>query len=238
MKKYTLIELLVAMGIFAFMMLLLMNFFGISTDLMTRENTRAEKLYEGGTFSLKLRQDLANIVTADATYNIDYDYSASEVKLRFFSDTWDNTGVRNAGTTLAVSYVYNANDFTVKRYVRTTTMPGGFDTATPPYSYGTELETDTYGAVILEGVEDFQVKIYENGGLATFKDVDNDNAGVSQYQTTVSGTMNLATMHPDAINFKVTLNNMTILENSSIGDNRRLGARRTIRYQQLMGYKE
>ena len=234
MKKYTLIELLVAMGIFAFMMLLLMNFFGISTDLMTRENTRAEKLYEGGTFSLKLRQDLANIVTADATYNIDYDYSASEVKLRFFSDTWDNTGVRDAGEILAVSYVYSANDFTIKRYVRTTTMPGGFDTASPPYNYGAELETDTYGAVILEGVEDFQVLLYGNDGLATFDDADGTNDG----ETKVSGTFNAVAMHPDAMNFKVTLNNMSILENSSDGDNRRLGARRTISYQQLMGYKE
>ena len=95
-KNYTLIELLVAMGIFAFMMILLMNFFGISTDLLARENNRSTKLYEASIVNSVIYQDLKNmIVDADgATTFQPFEYSSSggDVFLRFFSTGYDEDG--------------------------------------------------------------------------------------------------------------------------------------------------
>ena len=253
MKKYTLIELLVAMGIFAFMMLLLMNFFSISTDLMTRENSRAEKLYEGGTLSMRMRQDLSHIITADAIYNIEYNYGAddpNEIKLRFFSDTWDNYGNRDSGTIMAVSYIYNQEDFTLKRYALTTDpanpdkKSGSYFNASvaPTSAEYTKLESDDHGAILLEGVEFFETLIYESNGYSSFTNVDSSTTG----STEDSFIFDAAPLeHPDAINFKITLNDPDILEDTkSLPDssdakkNQRAASRRTIFFQQIMGYKE
>ena len=62
LKNYSLIELMVAMGVFAFMMVLLMNFFGSATDVLDRESTRAEKIYEGGICSKIMNQDFSTMV--------------------------------------------------------------------------------------------------------------------------------------------------------------------------------
>ena len=93
-KHYSLIEILVAMGIFALMMTLLMNFFGQATDVMTRETNRAEKLYEGGVLNIVLNKDLEKL-TVTAINPMRYEIVGTKTHLRFFSTTYDNDGDDN-----------------------------------------------------------------------------------------------------------------------------------------------
>jgi type II secretory pathway pseudopilin PulG len=67
-KKYTLIELLISMGIFAVMMLLLLNFFSRYQDFTYRAGLRNERIADVQTFFAQIERDLKCIygLRADA----------------------------------------------------------------------------------------------------------------------------------------------------------------------------
>ncbi|WDE98181.1 prepilin-type N-terminal cleavage/methylation domain-containing protein [Lentisphaera profundi] len=261
MKKYTLIELLVAMGIFAFMMLLLMNFFSISTDLLGRETNRAVSNYEAGIFLSMIKTDLENS-TINATYQWAYKDGGSgsgpgtnlnnienqtqagsgistDSALRFFSYTYDNDGAISSSTRVQISYVYDSANYRIYRFAYPiVTVPIDFD----------DLEnlSNNYGGIILEGVEEFRLMIY--GNYATQEDYDYTPGSTSIPSTSSDGSFYTAaedasaatgqSTDPDLINVYLKINDKNTLElPASVGKtNQLLQRRRQLSTQIPMAY--
>ena len=262
MKKYTLIELLVAMGIFAFMMLLLMNFFSISTDLIGRENNRATKLYESSIISSILQQDLKNLSVNGTDKPFEYDRNGDNTTVRFFTTGYDEGGDHiNTSTTtsIMVSYKYNATNFTLERYVESVNNfidddnnPSTPTTNTLSDFYNSsnfkvnnngkefaDIETDDYGGIILEGVETFNVLFYELGNFKTFTATSPDSASPTYSAVSSTGYTNKL----DAITLQIVLNDTDtteLIKNGSITTDSNLAIknRRTITQQFLLGYND
>ena len=247
MKKYTLIELLVAMGIFAFMMLLLMNFFGISTDLLGRETNRAVSHYESSVFISNFKTDLDGIQIAsgyiayksggsgsDGTNanKIDSQTDQGTAALRFYTNGYDNSGTKTA---ILVSYVYDATSYSIKRYAAPSSSVTDFETlenATTASGYS------TYGSTILEGVEDFQIAIYTNYPL---QDASPLNGSYSDFDITLaqgSGTTTTTySSTPDMITVYLKLNDHDLLTSGTAVTNQLLQRRRQVTTQIPMAYK-
>ena len=245
MKKYTLIELLVAMGIFAFMMLLLMNFFGISSDLLGRENNRATKLYEASIFTTVFKNDLQNMQVDPAGGRVfDYIYNGGDFTLRIMTNGYDNNGSNGA---IMVSYKYNSTTFELTRYAiseadfltdssassltDTLTVWDNTNKQINNSDWESFVEVGNNGSVILESVESLYLRIYSENDFQTFDDLDGNNLSPATESNT-----NLISRQvlPDAINFTMELNNKTALENGNA--NLKLQNRRTVSQQFLIGY--
>jgi hypothetical protein len=229
-KHYSLIEIMVAMGIFALMMTLLMNFFGQATDVMTRETSRAEKLYEGGVFGVVLNKDLNNItvngIASPNGYPLEYSKTGNTF-LRFFSATYDNDG--DDSNILGVSYVYDPTSYTISRFVDKATASGGtFDQT----GWAT-LEADTTkGSIIIEGVEDFEVFICTD--FATMEDAITGVPTVNGITTPTSGTLSV---EPDCINIRLTLNDHKTLGTGTAIENQLVQNRRIVNFRVMMAYQ-
>ena len=266
MKKYTLIELLVAMGIFAFMMLLLMNFFSISTDLLGRENNRATKLYEASVISSIFQQDLKNLSVNGTDKPFEYDRNGDNTTLRFFTTGYDEGGDHiNTSTTtsIMVSYKYNSTNFTLERYVEsvdnfidddndpsttTTNVLSDFydnvnfkvdDNGKKFADIDTGVNKDKYGGIILEGVETFDVLFYELGNFKTFTATSPDSAKPTYSDVLSTGYTNKF----DAMTLQLVLNDTEVtdlIEAGSITSTSNLAIknRRTITQQFLLGYND
>jgi hypothetical protein len=246
MKKYTLIELLVAMGIFAFMMLLLMNFFSISTDLLGRETNRAVSHYESSVFLSFLKTDLKDIQIAsghiayknggygsDGTNanKIDSQTEQGTAALRFFTNGYDNSGVK---TSILVSYVYDSATYTIKRYAAPSSTVSDFETLEDSLSSG----YSTYGSTILDGVEDFQLAIYTNYPL---QDASPLNGSYSDFNVTLAqnsgSTTTTYSSTPDMISVYLKLNDHSLLSSGTAVTNQLLQRRRQVTTQIPMAYK-
>ncbi|MDD7986876.1 hypothetical protein PQO01_18160 [Lentisphaera marina] len=242
MKKYTLIELLVAMGIFAFMMLLLMNFFSISTDLLGRENNRATKLYEASIISSLLQQDLKNISVNGTDSPLEYHTDRSgKTYLRFISEGYDENTSVDSTTPILVSYVY---DYATKEIYRYVESVSNFVTAygaitldgSDKISNFSNIETSSNGGLILEGVEAFDLVFYESGNFKNFTasvlTVNSDFSNLRYSNVTSSGSG--LTTKPDALTIQAVLNDKDVIGITGLEDKNR----RTITQQFLMGYND
>ncbi|EDM29055.1 hypothetical protein LNTAR_14602 [Lentisphaera araneosa HTCC2155] len=242
MKKYTLIELLVAMGIFAFMMLLLMNFFSISTDLLGRENNRATKLYEASIISSLLQQDLKGLSVNGTDSPFEYHTNRSgKTYLRFISEGYDENTSVDSTVPILVSYIY---DFSTKEIFRYVESVSDFET-----TYGAitldgsdkianfnNIETSTNGALILEGVEAFDLVFYEAGNFKTFTAsvlTSNSNFSNLRYSNVPSSGSALTTK-PDSVTIQMALNDKDVIGITGLEDKNR----RTITQQFILGYND
>ena len=234
-KHYSLIEIMVAMGIFALMMTLLMNFFGQATDVMTRETNRAEKLYEGGVFGVVINKDLnGDNLKVDTTYQMSYLIDGGETKLRFFSTTYDNDG--DDSNLLAVSYVYDPAKYTISRFVLKESVATSW----------ADVEDPLNGSILLEGVENvtgvagvggFELVVYDD--FPTMSDADGVDDG-STAPTLIEGADSLTdtALHeaPDAMNIKLTLNDMTTLNTGTTEENLLVQTRRVMNNRIMLAY--
>lgn len=242
MKKYTLIELLVAMGIFAFMMLLLMNFFSISTDLLGRENNRATKLYEASVITSIMDQDFKNLTVDNTEKPFEYDYNNSgKTYLRFYTYGYNEIG--EGSKEIMVSYVYDHNTYEVYRYVmEVSDFEGTYGTLLSKYN-ATNKKTDNFGnientsqgSLILEGVERFYIVLYELDKFMTFDataTLTKDSSFGSLYYSDYSG--NGLADKPDAITVQLLLNDKDAIGVTGLD----IKNRRTISQQFLLGYND
>lgn len=242
MKKYTLIELLVAMGIFAFMMLLLMNFFSISTDLLGRENNRATKLYEGSIITSIMDQDFKNLTVDNTEKPFEYSYNVSgKTHIRFYTYGYNKIG--ESSKEIMVSYVYDHNTYEIYRYVMEVSnfeatyglLSAKYNATNKKTDNFANIENSTQGSLILEGVERFYIVLYERDQFMTFNatsTLTKDTDFGSLYYSDYSGDG--FTDKPDAITIQLLLNDkdaigITGLENKN---------RRTITQQLLLGYND
>lgn len=262
MKKYTLIELLVAMGIFAFMMLLLMNFFSISTDLLGRENNRATKLYEASVISSILQQDLKNLSVNGTDKPFEYHTDRSgKTYLRFFTTGYDENTSVDTTTAIMVSYIYDSSTYEIERYVESVDNFRGADLLSTFYDNTasvqkiangtkdwTDIEVSTNGALILEGVEAFDILLYPTqgdvidtityDGFQNFDALDpqtNSNASFSHLKYSAYSTSDHGiTTKPDAITIQLILNDKDAIGVTGLEEKNR----RTITQQFLLGYND
>ena len=249
-KQYSLIEIMVAMGVFALMMTLLMNFFGQATDVMTRETNRAEKLYEAGVFSVVMNKDFSKI-RVDGTYPLSYEVVSGKTVLRFFSETYDSNG--EIGDLLGVSYVYDPSEYSISRYVYTTVDPGdgkyfGGDITT---FAGLEAD-DTKGSVIIEGIENvlgastgvggYQLLIYEDYNLMVDADGSDETNVVAfegaEVSKPVFDSSNLITTPPDVLSIRIVMNDLTTLKSGTTEENLLVQTRRIFSDRVMVAYKK
>ena len=258
MKKlhYSLIEIMVAMGVFALMMTLLMQFFGQAQTVLSQESARAKNLYEGGVLTYILTEDVKNmVVDDDVAVNKSWSYLLTEdvaidgengdssdgvadVILRFHSTITDVDGTE--GVPVAISLVYSPTTHTLYRYVVTTVDPGGADAGkyffedgdgTALYEDWDDFEgNEDFGSVILEGLEDFSMLIYGDYTNMTDTDLGTSNDGIS------SDDVDSATALPDAIQFSMVLNDPKVLGVAGAPENLLVNARRALKTQVMIAY--
>jgi type II secretory pathway pseudopilin PulG len=188
-KKYTLIELLISMGIFAVMMLLLLNFFSKYQDFTYMASARNDALSTANTLFAQLEKDLRSSVTytklkpngGDAlASSLDINVSANEITFAShcrLSGTTTSTDTGSGGLAL-LKYFIPADETNVKRGFKDII---GEDLSTVKPSFSGDL-----GDYVAEGVTKLSFVAYETktdflNGTASVNNSFYYNAPASKY---------------------------------------------------------
>ena len=142
-KKYTLIELLISMGIFAVMMLLLLNFFSKYQDFTYRAGLRNERNADVQTFFAQIERDLKGIYGLNQdTGGLTPGANLTDTSLIFYSRVKynDATGSSGIGGLAKINYAYDAGKIYRRVQDATSTAKAALEVSTP-VSGGDEILT-------------------------------------------------------------------------------------------------
>lgn len=179
MKKlqYTLIELLVAMSIFIIMIGLLFNIFVNASTVVVDQSTKVSILSDASVFFTYISKDLSNISLSAIPHFLDKKNNQTDPESNdapSFKTTSDQLKVETSGsTTTLIAFRSDVEAYNTADIPSTPYVAYFFDKNKGEIYRSMEMDEASYvsaetNAVILDGVEEFEVKVWDDypGGTA------------------------------------------------------------------------
>lgn len=161
-NKYTLIELLISMGIFAVMMLLLLNFFSKYQDFTYRAGLRNERNADAQTLFAQMEKDLKGISILQDSGGVTIGAKIDSTALNFYSRSAlgdeNNTGI---GGLAHLEYTFSASDKVIYR----TTIAASSSTKADLGASLPAIPALSRDNIILSGVKSLTLSYYPTKNL-------------------------------------------------------------------------